>query len=359
METTATGMRPAPLPAGRPAHARAAAGPRRYLAYEERTPVARGLNHQRRNLECLLAEAHRLGRLALLPPLMLAPEHNFGVPIELRWERYFDLDASRIVEPRGRRLPLPLARALPAGPLDRAAVGPRQPVAPAASRCGVLVRRIESEVFSRDVPPEAGKAVVELLPSARVKALAAGACAALAERSPQGFAAAHLRRGDRLFGPMRWLTAPRAVRRALRRLGVGDGATVFFLSDERSEAYWRPLLAAYDAVRSADMPELAALAAGDARQTPDNYLLYEVEKAVMRRAAVRLETFPGGEYEPADAALVPPTVWRAARRSRRMAHAAIRFARRTVGERAWGVISSARRSGRRAGAGCAAPGQSP
>ena len=359
METTATGRRQAPQPAGRPADGRAVAGPRRYLAYEERTPVARGLNHQRRNLECLLAEAHGLGRLAVLPQLLLAPEHNFGARIELRWERYFDLDASRIVEPGGRRLPLPLARALPAGPHERSEVGPRQPVPPAAARCGVLVRRIASEVFSRDVPPEPGMAAVELLPSARVRALAAGACAALAERSPRGFAAAHLRRGDRLFGPMRWLTAPRAVRRALRRLGVGDGATVFFLSDERCEAYWRPLLAAYDAVRSADMPELAALAGGCACQAPDNYLLYEVEKAVMRRAAVRLETFPGGEYEPADAALVPPAIWRAARRSRRMAHAAIRFARRAAGERAWGVISSARRSGRRAGAGCASPGPSP
>ena len=294
-----------------------------YLRYAEVRPVVRGLNHQRRNLECLLREAHALGRCALLPPLRLSPAHNLGVDAAWRWETYFDLDASRLVDAGGRARPLPLVRRLPGG----------------CAGVDVLTRRIGAEVFEREVPVLPRGTRVELRPSARVRALAAPVAAALAARAPGGFAAVHVRRGDRLFGPMRWLTEPAAVRRALRRLGVADGATVFCLSDEREPAYWRPLAAVYDLVRAADFPAAAALVAA---RPPDNYLLYEVEKAVMRRAAVRLETFPGPDYEPADAVLVPPAAWWAARRARRSAHAALRLARRALGERAWTALRSLR-----------------
>ena len=106
------------------------------------------------------------------------------------------------------------------------------------------------------------------------------------------------------------LTAPRAIRRRLRRLGVADGATVFFLSDERAPAFWRELGAFYDVARHASFPELAVLAVA---APPDNYLLYEAEKEVMHHAAVRMETFPGPAYEAADATLVPASVWAASR----------------------------------------------
>ena len=244
--------------------------------------------------------------------------------------------------PAAALLPLPLARTLPERPLGRATIDAGAAVSGAASRCQVLTRRIESEVFAHDVPTRAGTVAVDLRPSGRVSALDAAAQAWLAERAPAGYAAVHVRRGDRLFGPMRWLTRPRAVRRALRRLGVADGATVFFLSDEHAPDYWGPLEAAYDAVRATALPALATLVARGATQPPDNFLLYEVEKAIMRRAAVRIETFPGPEYAPAEETLVPGAVWWAARRGRRTVHAALRLARRAAGERAWLALRSAR-----------------
>ena len=85
----------------------------------------------RRNLECLLAEAHALGRLAILPPLRLAPRHNFGAPRAWRWETYFDLDGSVLVDAAGRPGPLPLARgAIDAGPPVRVGAGEPAHVGP-------------------------------------------------------------------------------------------------------------------------------------------------------------------------------------------------------------------------------------
>ena len=310
-----------------------------YLRYDDRRPRAEGLNHERRNLECLLAEAHALGRLAILPPLRLAPGHNFGTPRAWCWETYFDLDGSVLVDAAGRAGPLPLARgAIDAGPPVR--VGAGEPV-PAGAGCAE--RRVRSPVWRRDVPGAAGvvgAVRIEVRPSARVLALARPVIAALG-RAPGGFAAVHVRRGDRLFGPMRWLTRPARIRRRLRALGVADGATVFFLSDERDPAFWRRLEPHYRVVRHADFEALAALVAPAAPER-DNYLLYEAEKAVMRAAPVRVETFAGAEYEPADAVLVPAAVWGPARLARRTVHAGLRLARRVLGERGWRAARAVR-----------------
>ena len=312
-----------------------------YLRYDDRRPHAEGLNHERRNLECLLAEAHALGRLAILPPLRLAPRHNFGMPRAWCWKTYFDLDGSVLVDAAGRPGPLPLARgAIDAGPPVR--VGAGEPV-PAGAR--YAERRVRSPVWRRDVPGVAGAVRIELRPSARVLALAQPVIAAFG-RADGGFAAVHLRRGDRLFGPMRWLTRPARIRRRLRALGVADGATVFFLSDERDPAFWRRLEPYYRVVRHADFETLTALVAPAAPER-DNYLLYEAEKAVMRAAPVRVETFPGAQYEPADAVLVPAAVWRPARLVRRTVHAGLRLARRVLGERGWRVVVGVRRALRR------------
>ena len=87
------------------------AGGARYLRYRDDSPWATGLNHQLRNLLCLLGEAHALGRLAVLPRLRLSAAHNAGVARDWRWETYFDLGASVLVEPDGAERPLPPAPA--------------------------------------------------------------------------------------------------------------------------------------------------------------------------------------------------------------------------------------------------------
>ena len=301
-----------------------------FLRYQDAGGAVAGLNHMRRNLECLLAEAHRLGRRAVLPPLRLAPGHNLGTARDWRWDAYFDLAGSVLVDRRGRQWPLPVVRSAPETGSERVvAPGKRCPQTAAT----LLTRPVRRPVWRRDLPRRArARVAFRWRPSERVAVLAAPVIAALAGR-PGGFVAVHVRRGDRLFGPMRWLTAPARIRRRLKRLGVADGAALFALSDERCPAFWQALGAHYELWRYDRFPALAALVRPGG--CPDNYLLYEVEKAVMRAAALRVETFPGRDYEPSDAVLVPWAVWLPARLARRTAHAGLRLGRRLVGDRRW------------------------
>ena len=317
----------------------------RYLRYRDGAAMAPGMNHQMGNLACLLREADALGRLAVLPPLRLSAAHNFGAARTWRWETYFDLAASRLVAADGAARPLPLACHPPPAAAAPFVLGPGERLPARARNCAVVERRVFADLHARDVPrPNAPAPQLKLLPSARVRALAEPVVAALGAGG--FFAAVHVRRGDRCYGPLRWVTRPARIARRLERLGVPAGNSVFVLSDERDAGYWRAVDRTvgrrFAVARHRDFQALAALVAPRAA-CPDNYLLYEVEKEVMRHAAVRVETFPGLAPEPADAALVPLPLWLTVRTLRRSRQAALRLVRRIVGERLWGVARALRR----------------
>ena len=287
----------------------------RYLRYDERIVRPHGMNHWIENLECLLAEAHFAGRLAVLPALRLDPRHNLGVDRDWEWETYFDLAASRLVPADGRPQPLPVAVAESADGLPATEVEPGQTVPPAAAEAPLVVRSIRSRMYHQDVPAASRSPhpAFRFAPSARVRALAGPALAAVRERAGGSHAAVHVRRGDR-FRHLPVLLGPWHLSRRLRRLGIADGAAVLFLSDERNPRFWAGLGRRYAVARSADLPELKALVAGPA---PDNYLLYEVEKQLFRAAALRVETAAGGRYEPAHGTLLGARAFRWSERLRR------------------------------------------
>ena len=315
----------------------------RYLRYDEVKPVSAGVNHQTRNLEVLMREAHSVGRLAVLPPLNLAPSHNFDVTRQWRWETYYDLQKSKMVDSFGKKHPLPLAFSPPDPFLDALTLPPKVRMLASAAGHPLVARRITTSVHARDVPFAAhGPPDFRFSPSPRVLTLARHVVAEICARGGGQFAAVHVRRGDRLFGPMKWLTAPARIRALLQANNVADGAVVFFLSDERNASFWEQLRPHYELVRYTDFANLRALVSPSAGGGPDNYLLYEVEKQIMRHAFRRIETFPGPEYEPSDSTLVPQTIWtvaRFARRSKdagtRLVHRLHRLVRRIVGPRAW------------------------
>ena len=280
------------------------AGPARYLRYEQAVAAVAGVDHQVANLTCLLSEAHAAGRQAVLPPLLLHAEHNFDICREWRWESLFDFPRSRLIDAAGRRHPLPIAAGRPAAGMRvlRVARGALAP--PDAGQYGLVVRRIESRLFARDVPAAARPAVgLELRAAERVLALARPVAARLRSLDGGRFAAVHVRRGDRVREYPRLarragrqypgrLTEPAHVRSVLQAAGIGDGAVVFLLSDERDAAFWQPLQRHYRVFREVDFPGMAALLAPSEEPLPDVHLVYLASLEVMRSASLRIGTLP-------------------------------------------------------------------
>ena len=300
----------------------------RYLRYDEVRPVDAGIDHQLSNLRCLLAEAHALERLALLPPLRLEAKHNFGIASDWSWDTYLDLDASRLVGVDGREHPLPFVRELPTGTLSTRTVPPRARLS-AEDGSELIVRQVRHEVFAREVTVT-NMPVFRLRPSTSVLRHAGPVIEKLRNRWPAGYAAVRIRRGDRLWGPMRWLMRPEKISRRLRTLGIHEDDGVFFLSDERNPDFWSQLAPHFGTVRYTDFPELAEIVGPSSSRTPDNYLLYEVEKEVMRHARTVVETFPWPGREPQQKTLVPLAIWVIARNVRKGWRSARRFVRRCV-----------------------------
>lgn len=267
----------------------------RYLKYETPAPIVAGLLHQAANLRCLLHEAHVTGRLAILPSLRLLPEHNFGVDLDWRWENYFDLPRSALIDANGRRWPLPICAEPPPDAVRTLRVRGRERIPERALDTPLVVRRIPHYLFRKALPLAAWPAAkIDLRASPRAVALARPVVQHLKASGGGGFIAVRVRRGGRVAAGEYpgWMTEPVHIMRCLRERGVRDGASVFVASDERDPDFWRPLQEAYRLFRDIDFPALGALSSRVGTAPPDNYLLYQVELEVLRQGAVRLDTFP-------------------------------------------------------------------
>lgn len=298
----------------------------RYLRYERSIAVVTGLNHQASNLACLLREAHACGRRALLPPLLLEPKYNFNIGREWRWESFFDLRGSRLVDAAGREHPLPLAAApAPATAGLRALrVPPGAALPPDAGSYRLVVRRIENPQFAVDVPARALAALrLRLRAAPQVLALARPVVERLRSLDRGRFAAVHVRRRDRMREYPRLrrrsdrrypgrMTEPARIRERLQAAGVADGAVLFVFSDERDPAFWNRLRQHYRVFRELDFPALAALLSPSGEPLPDNYLVYQTALEVMRSAELRIDTLPirPPNAPPMHGSLVSEREWR-------------------------------------------------
>ncbi len=283
-----------------------------------------GLLHSVSDLGCLLREARASGRFAALPPLCLLPRYNFGIDREWRWETYFDFERSVLADAQGEH-PLPLADQEPGADLTTLVLDPGSPLPQDAADPPRIVRRFGlSTPFRRQVPPEGlSRAQLRLAPSANVAALAASVVNRLAALDEGGFVAVHARRGDRVdrVGNREAgtypssMTEPDSVGAYLRACGVGDGSTLFLASDEGRADFWKPLEERYRLVRYVDLPEMAGLASRRNGSVPDNYLLYQVEREVMKAARMWIETLPFSEPL-AHGSLVSEEFWQKTSRRR-------------------------------------------
>ena len=58
--------------------------------------TAEGLSHNRCHAVTLIREAYSLGRIPVLKPPHLLPDHNFGYPVDGSWGNFYDLSQSYI-----------------------------------------------------------------------------------------------------------------------------------------------------------------------------------------------------------------------------------------------------------------------
>ena len=259
-----------------------------------------GLGHETSNLVWLLREAHLTHRLAVVPKLELARQHNFGIRHDWRWEDFYDFDRSHLTDAAGCVHPLPIARCRPdcARPLvveaGEAIPGPER-----SQRW--VVRRINTVMAHASIgdPSRANEVRIELFPSQPIAELARATVAEILSSSDArgggGYFAMHVRRTDRLeIYPARW-TEPERIRNFLGKHGIPDGSVIWLMSDERDPGFWEPLKRHYRLVRYCDFPRLAALVSSQGERRPDNYLLFatEVEIAKGTPRQRRIGTLPG------------------------------------------------------------------
>ena len=274
-----------------------------FLQYEPCRPFVAGLKHWIGNLRCLLREAWATDRLAILPPLALDPKHNFGVKREWKWESYFDLDRSTLVGAGGWEQPLPIALSRADASLRTLILQPGEPMPMRARNHPLVIRRIKNPAFRREVPADGWPTTdLHLAPAVSVLKLARPIIRHLSALGGGRFVAVHVRRGDRLVRReySGRLTKPPHIRKVLDGWRVANGDVLFIASDERRQDFWDPLKKYYLVVRYVSFPALKALVtppsqAFPRQQPPDNYLLYQVEREIMRSAALWIETIPGFE----------------------------------------------------------------
>lgn len=293
-------------------------GKARFLRYDAPVVFA-GLAHHVMNLRCLLREAHASGRLAVLPPLTLHPKHNFGHARDWRWQDYYDLDASTLVDAAGREYPLPIAPTAPvlSGKGSALVVRPGEHIPTNGDAYSLVVRTFRHQIPKNEVPQECRPPLeLRLRPAEIVLCLAERAARHLASlaQDVDGYVGVHVRRGDRLaereFPPA--LTEPPHIEAVLTRIAVRRDEVLFVASDERDPSFFEPLRTRYRMFRYTDFPYLEALVSGN---DPDNYLLYQVEREILRRGRLWIETLPGREPH-AHASLVDAEEWRRSKSGR-------------------------------------------
>lgn len=253
-----------------------------------------GINHLRNALEWLVREAVALGRTPVFFKPRFDPRHNRGHDLDVEWRKYIDLDRIEVVAADGRRTvvqALELSQLAAAGPsaawFERghrvtAAENARFDLIVRCNRTGLEVAGVHGGAAG--LPGHA----VRFAPSTEVLRLAAAA----SERLGRDYCAVHVRRDDMLsmtdlYPNLDRDTQPDRIAQTLAP-HVPPGGRVLILTNERDHAFFAPLRSHFEVFQYFDFPELGALVDCD---TPDNFMLFEVEKRLFDAAAVKVHTF--------------------------------------------------------------------
>jgi len=133
---------------------------------------------------------------------------------------------------------------------------------------------------------------IQIPPSQKVKSIAQGVVDKL--RAEGNYCVLHIRRGDRLLISDELLdraTQPGAILDKVKDI-FPEGAALYIMTDEWDRTFFDPLRARYRVRRYLNFPELAELVHG---KTPNNHLLYAVEKQIASQSSKECRTFVDDE----------------------------------------------------------------
>lgn len=254
-----------------------------------------GINHLRFALELLVREAVSLGRTPIAFKPRFDPRHNLGHDLDVTWDRYIDLE--RIELRDGASGTSTWVRAVQAHDIPQAAG-----LSAARFERGHVVQQTENERFDlivrhnrtglhvdgvHDGAAGLPGCTVRFQPAKAVRDLAARVQARLGT-----FCAMHVRRDDMLehkdqYPNLDRDTQPDRIRETLQR-HLHSGSRVYIMTNERNKQFFEPLRESFEVVQYFDFPELRELIECS---TPDNFLLFEVEKLLFEHAATQVYTF--------------------------------------------------------------------
>jgi len=251
-------------------------------------------------------------RIPVLPIMRLATKHNNGFPLapdDQQWATYFDLenvtaifrrqDDNAVVSIKPvkvltlskflkwawhqllfRRQPKYHLDHLPYKEDESAILG----VTRGLMRGKDLIYRLSKE-YSLTID-------IQIPPSQKVKSIAQDVIDKL--RADGDYCVLHIRRGDRLLISDELLdcaTQPGAIMERIKDI-FSEEAVLYIMTDEWDRTFFDPLKVRYRVRGYFDFRELAKLVHG---KTPNNYLLYAVERQIASQASKECRTFVDDE----------------------------------------------------------------
>ncbi len=278
-----------------------AAEPRAERYFSVEIEARPGINHLRFALELLVREALALGRTPVAFKPRLDPAHNLGHALDVEWDRYLDLAAVTLrfdgLPPLTVRVwqrhEVPGFDRLSALWVDRdhaitLAENETAEIIFRHNRSGLHVDGLHDAAFA--LPP----CRVRLPPAAAVLERCRSVMGELGQ-----YCAMHVRRGDVLAMKDQYPnvdrdTRPDRILATLRR-HLAPQAKVYVMTNERERDFFAPLRAEFQVFQYVDFPPLRELIDS---ASPDNFLLFEIEKLLFEGASTRVHTFThpeGGE----------------------------------------------------------------
>jgi len=245
-------------------------------------------------------------RIAVLSIMRLATKHNNGFPLasdDQQWETYVDLenvtaifrrqDDNTVVSIKPVKV-LTLSKFLkrawlqllfrrqPTYHLDHLPYEDESAILKATwkMRGGDLIYRLSKE-YGLTVD-------IQIPPSQKVKSIAQDVIDKL--RADGDYCVLHIRRGDRVLISDELLdraTQPGAIMERIKDI-FPEGAVLYIMTDEQDRTFFDPLKVRYRVRRYFDFRELAKLVHG---KTPNNHLLYAVEKQIASQSSKECRTF--------------------------------------------------------------------